>query len=112
MTIADALGWVVVVFIAGLGAAILFFVWTGKINLTLLISEQNGVGSMSRFQLLIFTMLVGASIFIVDAVRRRKRTEAAGVDPRRSARLDGHQRQFIPGEQGHPAQRREFEPAR
>ena len=42
-----AAGWVIVVFVAGVGAAILFYIFTGKIDLKFLISEENGHASMS-----------------------------------------------------------------
>jgi apolipoprotein N-acyltransferase len=50
--------WVMVVFVGALAAIILWKIWTGKIDLTKLISEANGDASMSRFQFLLFTFVV------------------------------------------------------
>ena len=38
---------------------------TGKINLEKLISEADGTASMSRFQLLVFTLVIAMSLFLV-----------------------------------------------
>ncbi len=55
-----------VCFFLGLTCALLlWFIWTGKIDLTRLLSEANGSASMSRFQLLIFTLVVAISLFIM-----------------------------------------------
>jgi 4-hydroxybenzoate polyprenyltransferase len=50
--------WVMVIFVGALAAIILWKIWTGKIDLTKLISEKNGDASMSRFQFLVFTFVV------------------------------------------------------
>lgn len=44
---------------------ILWLVFKGEINLDLLISEKTGEASMSRFQLLIFTFVIGLSFFLI-----------------------------------------------
>jgi hypothetical protein len=44
---------------------VLWRIATGRINLDLLISEKTGEASMSRFQLLIFTFVVGLSFFLI-----------------------------------------------
>jgi hypothetical protein len=49
---------VAVIFVGLLAVFILWTLWTGKIDLTKLISEINGDASMSRFQFLIFTSVV------------------------------------------------------
>jgi len=59
--------WVVLGFLALLGAAILYNVITGKIDLSGLISEPTGDASMSRFQLLVFTFVIAASLFLIIA---------------------------------------------
>lgn len=50
--------WILVVFLGVLAGVVLLKMATGKINLTMLVSEENGQASMSRFQLLIFTFTV------------------------------------------------------
>ena len=59
--------WVALGFLALMGLAILFYVVTGRIDLSGLISEPNGDASMSRFQLLIFTFVIAASLFLIIA---------------------------------------------
>jgi hypothetical protein len=44
---------------------ILWRIARGDINLNLLISEKTGEASMSRFQLLIFTFVIGLSFFLI-----------------------------------------------
>jgi len=46
-------------------ATILWMIWTDKIDLSKLLSEANGSASMSRFQLLIFTMVVAISLYMI-----------------------------------------------
>lgn len=65
LTIAS--GWIALGFLAALGLAILYLVFTGKIDLSRLISEPNGDASMSRFQLLVFTFVIAASLFLIIA---------------------------------------------
>lgn len=62
-----AAGWIALGFLAAFGAAILWKVFTGQIDLTRLISEPNGDASMSRFQLLVFTFVIAASLFLIIA---------------------------------------------
>ncbi len=62
-----AVSWVALGFIAFLGVCVLYLIWTGRINLARLVSESNGDASMSRFQLLIFTFVIAASLFLVIA---------------------------------------------
>ena len=56
-------GVILCVFLGLLGLLILWYIWTGKINLSSLLSEANGDASMSRFQLLIFTFVIAFSLF-------------------------------------------------
>jgi len=46
---------------------IIYYIWSGKINLSLLISEKDPPyqASMSRFQLLVFTFVIAMSLFFV-----------------------------------------------
>ena len=59
--------WVALGFLAVMGLAILFYVFTGRIDLSGLISEPTGDASMSRFQLLVFTFVIAASLFLIIA---------------------------------------------
>jgi len=59
--------WVALGFLGLIGLAILYNVYTGKIDLSGLISEPSGDASMSRFQLLIFTFVIAASLFLIIA---------------------------------------------
>ncbi len=54
-------------FIALLGIAVIWQIFTGKIDLSRLISEPSGDASMSRLQLLIFTFVIALSLFLVIA---------------------------------------------
>jgi hypothetical protein len=60
-------GWIALGFLALLGVAVLYYVFTERIDLSRLISEPNGDASMSRFQLLIFTFVIAASLFLIIA---------------------------------------------
>jgi hypothetical protein len=57
-------------FIALLGGAIIWYIFSGKIDLTRLISEPTGDASMSRLQLLIFTFVIALSMFLIVASSR------------------------------------------
>jgi len=59
--------WVALGFLGLIGVAILYNVFIGKIDLSGLISEPNGDASMSRFQLLVFTFVIAASLFLIIA---------------------------------------------
>ena len=58
-------GYGVCLFMGLLAATLLWFIWNGKIDLAGLVSEANGQASISRFQLLIFTLVVAISLFIL-----------------------------------------------
>jgi hypothetical protein len=60
-------GWIALGFLALLGISILYLIFTGRIDLSRLISEPNGDASMSRFQLLVFTFVIAASLFLIIA---------------------------------------------
>jgi hypothetical protein len=60
-----ATGWVVLAFLTFLGGVLVYLIATGRINLTKLVSEQNGDASMSRFQLLIFTFVIALCVLYV-----------------------------------------------
>jgi hypothetical protein len=59
--------WVALGFLGLFGLAILYFVFAQKIDLSGLISEPSGQASMSRFQLLIFTFVIAACLFLIVA---------------------------------------------
>lgn len=67
MGLMTAITIVAVGFVALLGLAIVSFIYTGRIDLTRLISEPTGDASMSRFQLLIFTFVIALSFFLIIA---------------------------------------------
>jgi len=58
-------GWMLAILIGLFGLAIFYNILVGKIDLTFLISETNGQASTARFQFLIFTFVIGASLFLV-----------------------------------------------
>jgi hypothetical protein len=58
-------GYVILILLFFIGLMVLIAIATGKIDLTLLLSESGGGASMSRFQLLIFTFLIAFSIFMM-----------------------------------------------
>jgi len=65
VNLATATAWVILGFIAILEITIVYLMFTGKINLSRLISEPNGDASISRFQLLLFTFVIAVSLFLV-----------------------------------------------
>src|SRR5262245_23446230 len=58
-------GWIICLFVGGLGLTFLVKIWTGNIDISRLISEVNGDASMSPFQFLVFTFVVALSLFLV-----------------------------------------------
>ena len=58
-------GWIIVVFVGLLALLILWKIHRDKIDLTFLISEENGQASLSRFQFLIFTFVIAMSFFLI-----------------------------------------------
>jgi hypothetical protein len=65
--VTEAASWVVLGFLALMALLVIYYIYTGKINLSRLISEPTGDASMSRFQLLIFTFVIAASLFLIVA---------------------------------------------
>ena len=65
MSLSLATGWVALIALAAIVGTIIYYMWSGKINLARLISEPNGDASMSRFQLLIFTLVVAFALFLI-----------------------------------------------
>ena len=58
-------GYLICGFVGLLGAAVLWNIFDGTIDLSRLISEPTGDASMSRFQFLIFTFVIALSLFLV-----------------------------------------------
>lgn len=65
--VTEAASWVVLGFLTAVGLVLIYYIYTEKINLSRLISEPTGDASMSRFQLLIFTFVIAASLFLIIA---------------------------------------------
>src|SRR6476660_4081004 len=61
--LATVAGWSVVLIVDLLAIAILVQILLKKIDLSLLLSEPGGGASLSRFQLLVFTYVIGLSLF-------------------------------------------------
>lgn len=57
--------WTALGLMTALAATVIYYMWTGRIDLRRLISEPSGDASMSRFQLLIFTFVVAFGFFLV-----------------------------------------------
>lgn len=60
-----AAGWIAVIFSGVLGALILILIFRGKIDLSRLLSEENGKASLSRLQFLIFTYVIAMGVLVV-----------------------------------------------
>ncbi len=58
-------GYVILILLFFIGLMVLIAIATGKIDLSLLLTESGGGASMSRFQLLIFTFLIAFSLFLM-----------------------------------------------
>lgn len=79
MDIVASVAWVTLGFVALLGLAVVWQIFTGKIDLTRIISEPSGDASMSRLQLLIFTFVIALSLFLVIASSKELPDISAGV---------------------------------
>ena len=62
-TSGTAMGWILVVAVAAFALAVLWAIFTGRINLEKLLSEADGKASLSRFQFLIFTFVL-AGVYV------------------------------------------------
>lgn len=58
-------GWVIVAFMAVLGAVIIFKMLNGTIDLAFLVSEDDGKASLSRLQFLIFTFVIATGLLLI-----------------------------------------------
>jgi len=61
--LATVVGWSLVIIVDLLALAIVVQIARGSIDLSLLLSEPGGGASLSRFQLLVFTYVIGLSLF-------------------------------------------------
>lgn len=61
-TAADLLGWVVAVFLGLVGLFVLWNIFTNRIDLRYLIADEHGDASISRFQFLIFTVVIAGGV--------------------------------------------------
>ncbi len=58
------IGWIIAVFVGVLAGVILLNIINGKIDISRLISEPDGKASLSRFQFLVFTLVIALSLFL------------------------------------------------
>src|SRR5262245_46419215 len=58
-------GYIVVGLVGLMGLAVVWKILRNKIDLTKLISEASGAASLSRFQFLIFTFVVGMCVLVL-----------------------------------------------
>jgi hypothetical protein len=63
--VAGAIEYAALVLIFLLGFMILAAIASGKIDISLILEEHGGGASMSRFQLLIFTFVIGLSLLLI-----------------------------------------------
>lgn len=80
MEVMDFVKWSIAVFISVLEITMIVLIWQGKIDLKFLISEDNGMASLSRFQFLVFTfVIVGVfTMMSFDALLEHKWVEIPG----------------------------------
>jgi hypothetical protein len=64
-TMLTVCGYGVCLFMGLLCATLLWLIWTDRIDLSSILAEANGSASMSRLQLLIFTLVIAISLFIL-----------------------------------------------
>ena len=79
MSMSNVFEIVIAGFLAILAAMIIWLILDNKIDLSKLLSEANGSASMSRFQLLIFTFVVAASLFYL--VEKNKEAKFPDIPP-------------------------------
>lgn len=66
-TLALWFGVLLAVFLGGLELILLWFIVSGRIDLSMIVSEKSGAASLSRFQFLVFTFVIAMSFFLVVA---------------------------------------------
>jgi len=65
----QVIGWILTIFFGVLALLILWKIATGNIDLHFLISDENGYASLSRFQFLVFTFVIGMSLFYLIVLK-------------------------------------------
>lgn len=82
MTLQLSIAIVLAIIVGGLGLAIVFLVAIGKINLSDIFQEEIDAGkmatSLSKFQFLIFTFVIGLSLFLITV---EKKDFPSKIDP-------------------------------
>ncbi|MBZ5607153.1 MAG: hypothetical protein LAP38_02760 [Acidobacteriia bacterium] len=73
-------GYVILILVFFFGLMVLIGMARGTIDLKYLISEPTGHASVSRFQLLIFTFVIGLSIFLIIAGTKPPKFPAIPAD--------------------------------
>jgi hypothetical protein len=68
-TLKMTIGWILTIFLGILAIILLFQIATNKISLRYLISDDRGYASLSRFQFLIFTFVIGMTLFYLVALK-------------------------------------------
>jgi hypothetical protein len=58
-------GYLILILVFFYGLMVLIAMVSGEIDLKYLLSEADGSASMSRFQLLVFTVIIGLSLFLI-----------------------------------------------
>ena len=64
-------GYVILILLFFFGFMVLFAMARGSIDLSMLLSEAGGGASMSRFQLLLFTIVIAFSLFLIILTSKR-----------------------------------------
>lgn len=65
LTLKLVCGYAVCLFLGALAATLLVLVWKNELDLSGLLAEVNGQASVSRFQLVIFTLIIALSLFVL-----------------------------------------------
>jgi energy-converting hydrogenase Eha subunit A len=58
-------GYLVVILIGALGAIVIAYIVAGRIDLSSLLSEEDGKASFSRFQFLVFTFVIAMCVLVL-----------------------------------------------
>jgi hypothetical protein len=58
-------GALLILFLGAVGLKLVTLIWSGKIDLKALLLDENSKASLSRFQFLIFTVVIALSLFLV-----------------------------------------------
>jgi hypothetical protein len=73
-------GYLVCAIVALFGVLLIWKIATNQIDLTMLLSDDNGKASTSRFQLVIFTFVVAFSFFLVVVSNVKLRQNGSSTD--------------------------------